>query len=134
VRRAALLALLLGACAPAEDTGLSLVARREGEGYLIWGRTAARAPLELSVEDGERVLFGPVPLLLREGRFRADIALEPTRSRTVSLHIADAAGTREWRVELPRRRREVRFGPPLPADPPPPEILAPAEQVPLARD
>jgi len=62
VRRAALLVLLaLAACGgrEVEDTGLSLVARRDGEnGYLVWGRTTSPEALELSVEDGDRVLFG----------------------------------------------------------------------------
>ena len=132
MRRAALGVLLaLGACAPAKDTGLSLVARREGEnGWLVWGATRVREPLELSVEDGERVLFGPVPLLVRDGRFRADIAVEPG-ARSAFVYVADARGTREWRVGLPRWRREVRFGAPLPADPPPPEIPPRDERIPM---
>ena len=84
MRRAALLAALaVGGCGPVDDTGLSLVARREGEhGYLLWGTTRVREPLELSVEDGERVLFGP----------------------------------------------------PLPDEPPPPEILLPGHRVPQVHD
>jgi hypothetical protein len=131
VRLAALFLLLaLAACGgrEAEDTGLSLVARREGDdGYLVWGRTTSREALELSVEDGERVLFGPVPLLAREGRFRVDFTVEPTERRVLYLFLSDAGGGRQWRVEIPRGRREVRFGPPLPPEPPPPEYL------PLAR-
>ncbi|HEX8454669.1 MAG TPA: hypothetical protein VF647_21495 [Longimicrobium sp.] len=131
MRLAALFLLLaLAACGgrEAEDTGLSLVARREGDdGYLVWGRTTSREALELSVEDGERVLFGPVPLLAREGRFRVDFTVEPTERRVLYLFLSDAGGGRQWRVEIPRGRREVRFGPPLPPEPPPPEYL------PLAR-
>ncbi len=131
MNRAALLALLaLAACGgrEVEDTGLSLVARKEGDnGYLVWGRTTSRDALELSVEDGDRVLFGPVPLLAREGRFRVDFTIEPTEHRMLYLFLADAGGAPQWRVEIPRGHREVRFGPPLPAEPPPPEYL------PLAR-
>ena len=131
MRRAALLLLLaLAACGAreVEDTGLSLVARREGDdGYLVWGRTTSPEALELSVEDGERVLFGPVPLLARDGRFRVDFTVEPTECPVLYLFLSDAGGERQWRVEIPRGRREVRFGPRLPLEPPPPEYL------PLAR-
>lgn len=127
MKRAALFVLLaLAACGgrEVEDTGLSLVARREGdEGYLVWGRTTSPEALELSVEDGERVLFGPVPLLAREGRFRVDFTVEPTERPVLFLFLSDAGGERQWRVEIPRERREVRFGPPLPPEPPPPEYL-----------
>jgi hypothetical protein len=127
VRRAALFVLLaLAACGgrEVEDTGLSLVARKEGDnGYLVWGRTTSPEALELSVEDGDRVLFGPVPLLAREGRFRVDFTLEPTERPTLYLFLSDGDGARQWRVEVPRGQREVRFGPPLPAEPPAPEYL-----------
>ena len=131
MRRAALFVLLaLAACGgrEVEDTGLSLVARKEGDnGYLVWGRTTSPEALDLSVEDGDRVLFGPVPLLAREGRFRVDFTIEATERPMLYLFLSDAGGARQWRVEIPRGRREVRFGPPLPAEPPPPEYL------PLAR-
>jgi hypothetical protein len=134
LKRAAWLALLLAlaACGP-EDPALSLVARREGEhGYLIWGRTRVREALELSVEDGDRVLFGPVPLLVRDGRFRADIAVSP--GRAAFLNVATADGAREWRVGLPRWRREVRIGPRLPPDPPPLENAPTDDRIPPIRD
>ena len=134
MKRAARVAVLLalGGCGPAPDTGLSLVARREGEnGFLVWGTTRVREPLELSVEDGERVLFGPVPLLVHDGRFRTDIAIEPG-GRSPYLYVADARGSREWRIGLPRWRREARFGLRLPPDPPPPEILPRDERIPIA--
>lgn len=131
MKRAVLSVLLaLAACGErrVEDTGLSLVARKEGDnGYLVWGRTTSPEALDLSVEDGDRVLFGPVPLLAREGRFRLDFTVEPTERSVLYLYLSDARGARQWRVEIPRGRREVRFGPPLPAEPPPPEYL------PLAR-
>ncbi|HEX8671371.1 MAG TPA: hypothetical protein VF710_05755 [Longimicrobium sp.] len=127
MKRAALFILLaLAACGgrEVEDTGLSLVARREGDdGYLVWGRTTSPEALELSMEDGERVLFGPVPLLAREGRFRVDFTVEPTERPVLFLFLSDARGERQWRVEIPRGRREVRFGPPLPPEPPAPEYL-----------
>ncbi len=127
MKRAAVLVLLaLAACGgrEVEDTGLSLVARNDGEnGYLVWGRTTSPEALELSVEDGDRVLFGPVPLQAREGRFRVDFTVEPSERRVLYLYLSDAGGARQWRVEIPRGRREVRFGPPLPAEPPPPEYL-----------
>ena len=135
MKRAAWLALLfaLGSCAP-QDPALSLVARREGEhGYLVWGRTRVREALELSVEDGDRVLFGPVPLLVRDGRFRADIAVERA-GRAPFLYVATADGAREWRVDLPRWRREVRIGPRLPPDPPPPENAPTEDGIPPVRD
>ena len=118
--------LALAACGgrEAEDTGLSLVARKDGDnGYLVWGRTTSREALELSLEDGERVLFGPVPLLARDGRFRLDFTIEPTERPMLYLFLSGAGGVRQWRVEIPRGRREVRFGPRLPAEPPPPEYL-----------
>ena len=135
MKGAAWLALLLAlaGCAP-EDPALSLVVRREGEhSYLIWGRTQLREALELSVEDGERVLFGPVPLMVRDGRFRADIAVEPA-GRAAFLYVATANGAREWRVGLPRWRREVRIGPRLPRDPPPPENAPTDDRIPPVRD
>ncbi len=129
MRRAPLAAALalVAACEPAPppqagtaaaDTGLALVARREGEtGYVVWGRTSAVEPLEISVEDGDRVLYGPAPLPVDGGAFRADFAIEPTPKPAVFVYVADAAGRRQWKVEVPRDRPEVRFGP---AGEPPP--------------
>ena len=134
MKRAAWLLLLALAACGGEDPSLSLVARREGEhGYLIWGRTQMREALELLVEDGDRVLVGPVPLLVRDGRFRTDIAVERP-GRGAFLLIATADGAREWRVGLPRWRREVRIGPRLPPEPPPPENAPTDESIPPIRD
>jgi len=91
--------------------GIALRVRKESEGaYVLHGRTEAVDVLEVTVEDGERVLFGPAPVAVTDGSFRTEMRIEPTDSAVVYVYLGDPAGKRQWRVPVPRRMREVAFG------------------------
>jgi hypothetical protein len=100
---------------PADGTTLSAVVRRTGERqYTISGQTREARALELSVEDGHNVLYGPAPLEVEGGRFSAGFALEPTDMPTVYAYITEPSGARQWVIPVPLGQAEVRFGPPVP--------------------
>lgn len=75
---------------------------RLGEGrYRLSGRTPGVQTLELSVEDGHDVLYGPVEVPVTGGAFQAEIELEPTRMPRVFAYLTEPAGTRQWVVPIP---------------------------------
>jgi hypothetical protein len=98
------------ASADSAQGGLAVVVeRRAGGTYVLFGRTEAQA-LELSVEDGHNVLFGPTQLAVSGGTFRTDFTLEPTNRPTVFAYIAEPNGARQWVVPIPRDGSRVVWG------------------------
>jgi hypothetical protein len=100
---------------PAPDTGISVLVRKTGErAYSLSGRTGAAAALELTVEDGHSVLYGPAEVPVTSQSFRIDLEMEPTSAPTVFAYFSDPRGARQWVVPIPRDVSEVTYGAPLP--------------------
>lgn len=98
------------AAADSAQPGLAVVVSRQGEGrYAMWGRTDAAA-LQLSVEDGHDVLYGPADVEVRGGAFRMDLALEPTDRPTVFAYVTEPDGARQWVIPIPRDGTRVQWG------------------------
>lgn len=98
------------ATADSAQGGLAVVVNRRGEGsYVLWGRTDAAA-LQLSVEDGHNVLYGPADVEVRGGAFRTEIALEPTDRPTVFAYMTEPDGARQWVVPIPVDGTRVEWG------------------------
>jgi hypothetical protein len=97
------------AVADSAQPGLAVVVERRGEGYVIFGRTDAPA-LELSVEDGHNVLYGPAEVPVAGGAFRAEVTLNPTDRETVFVYLAEPSGARQWVVPIPLARSRVTWG------------------------
>jgi hypothetical protein len=90
--------------------GLAVVVERRGEGaYVLFGRTGAQA-LELSVEDGHNVLYGPAELEVSGGAFRTEFTMEPTNRPTVFAYIAEPSGARQWVVPIALDSSRVVWG------------------------
>lgn len=89
--------------APAlSDTGMTVVVRRVQPGrYVLTGRTRSADVLQLSVEDGHSVLYGPAEITVTDGAFTAEARLEATEERTVIAYLADPGGTRQWVIPIP---------------------------------
>ena len=103
----------VASASPAADSvqpGLAVVLNRQDNGrFAMWGRTDARA-LQLSVEDGHNVLYGPADVEVRDGTFRTDIALEPTDRPTVFAYVTEPDGARQWVVPIPLDGTRVEWG------------------------
>jgi hypothetical protein len=98
------------ASADSAEAGLAVVVSRRGErAYALWGRTDAQA-LELSVEDGHNVLYGPVQVEVRGGVFSTELALEPTTRPTVFAYVTEPGGARQWVVPIPLESTRVEWG------------------------
>jgi hypothetical protein len=98
------------ASADSAEAGLAVVVNRRGErAYTLWGRTDAQA-LELSVEDGHNVLYGPVQVEVRGGVFSTELALEPTTRPTVFAYVTEPGGARQWVVPIPLESTRVEWG------------------------
>jgi hypothetical protein len=95
-----------------EDTLLLAVVRREGEGsYVLHGRTEAAEALQLTVEDGHFVLFGPEDLPVRaDGTFRISFTIDPTEFSTVYAYVVDPEGTGQWVIPIPLDAERVEWG------------------------
>lgn len=84
------------------DTGMTVVVRRMEAGrYVLAGRTRLADVLQLSVEDGHSVLYGPAEIPVAGGAFTAEARLEATAQRTVFAYLADPGGTRQWVIPIP---------------------------------
>jgi hypothetical protein len=68
---------------------------------VLEGRTRAASTVQLTVEDGHDVLYGPVDLPVTGGSFGTDLTLEPTDKRTVYAYLSDPAGKNQWVVTIP---------------------------------
>jgi hypothetical protein len=98
--------------APADSAaaGLAVVINRQDErAYVLWGRTDALA-LELSVEDGHNVLYGPVSIEVRGGAFSTELTLEPTNRPTVFAYVTEPGGARQWVVPISLDATRVVWG------------------------
>lgn len=88
--------------APSTDANLTGTVTKLGERrYTIDGRTRGATTVQLTVEDGHDVLYGPVDVPVTGGSFRAEVTLEPTQRRTVYAYLSDPAGKRQWVVTIP---------------------------------
>jgi hypothetical protein len=98
------------ASADSAAAGLAVVVNRQGErAYALWGRTDAQA-LELSVEDGHNVLYGPVQIEVRGGTFSTELTLEPTNRPTVFAYVTEPGGARQWVIPIPLDGTRVEWG------------------------
>jgi hypothetical protein len=87
---------------PPADANLTGTVTKLGERrYTIDGRTRGATTVQLTVEDGHDVLYGPVDVPVTGGGFRAEVTLEPTQRRTVYAYLSDPAGKRQWVVTIP---------------------------------
>jgi hypothetical protein len=88
--------------APPADANLTGTVTKLGDRrYTIDGRTRGATTVQLTVEDGHDVLYGPVDVPVTGGSFRAEVTLEPTQRRTVQAYLSDPAGKRQWVVTIP---------------------------------
>lgn len=82
--------------APAETASALSVAIKKvnGREYMVYGRTTAAPELHLVIEDGHKVLFGPAPIAVTDGRFRIDFAIDETDQAqfTAGLSYQDSQG------------------------------------------
>lgn len=97
--------------APAKvDSGLVAHVQRDAAGnFVVSGSVGIDWTLELSLEDGQRVLYGPTPVDVENGRFQAEFAAEPS-DRPMSLFVTTTDGARQWVIPIPADRMDVRFG------------------------
>lgn len=92
------------------DTALTVTVVRRGERrFSLEGRTRAADALEVTVEDGHNVLYGPTSVEVADGAFRTELAVSPTPMETVYAYITDPAGTRQWVVPIPLDSARVRW-------------------------
>lgn len=87
--------------APADANLTGTVTKLGERRYTIDGRTRGATTVQLTVEDGHDVLYGPVDVPVTGGSFRAEVRLEPTQRRTVYAYLSDPAGKRQWVVTIP---------------------------------
>lgn len=86
--------------------------------------SSADSTVQVSVEDGHNVLFGPAGVPVRGGRFRIDFAHAATDRPTVYVYVTDPAGRHQTVVPVPAGAREAAAGPSVEARPPPPDSLS----------
>lgn len=97
---------------PLADTALVATVRRgQGRRYSISGETRAAGSLELTLEDGHRVLFGPTPVEVDEGHFHLEFTAEPSDRAGATVFITSPDGARQWVIAVPPDSQQVRFGP-----------------------
>ena len=91
------------------DTGLTVQVQWTGDlAYALQG-TAPVPVLQVSVEDGHNVLFGPAEVQVADGRFSIDLEIEPTEMPTVFAYITTPSGDRQWVVPIPRGQESVTW-------------------------
>jgi hypothetical protein len=92
------------------DTGLvALVRRGPARRFSVSGETRATRTLQLSLEDGERVLYGPTDLEVEEGHFHMEFVSEPSERTRKTVYLTTADGARQWVIELPADSTQIRF-------------------------
>lgn len=96
--------------ADSAEAGLAVVVERRAAGeYVVFGRTEAAA-LQLSVEDGHNVLYGPADVEVGGGSFRTELRLERTDRPTVFAYVTEPGGQRQWVVPIPLDSTRVTWG------------------------
>ncbi|HET6229970.1 MAG TPA: hypothetical protein VFE05_07875 [Longimicrobiaceae bacterium] len=89
------------------------VVRTGRAGLSIDGRSALPS-VQVSVEDGHRVLFGPTDVPVQDGRFHVDVPSVETDQAAIYAYVADPSGAHQTVVRIPRGVAQVRFTPALP--------------------
>jgi len=98
--------------APARvDSGLVAHVQRDADGGLVvTGSVGVDWTLELSVEDGRRVLYGPTPVDVENGRFQAEFVAERSDQPALSLYVTTTDGARQWVIPIPADQIDARSG------------------------
>jgi hypothetical protein len=112
------------------EPGTALGVRRVGSRqYMLYGSTDRATAVEVTVEDGHNVLFGPATVPVQDSRFRIDFVTAPTDRDHVFLYLTDATGSRLAVVPVDTARELTTAGPAerLPA-PPGMEVAAPGDR------
>jgi hypothetical protein len=92
------------------DTGLVAMVRRGPlRRYSISGETRAADALQLTLEDGERVLYGPTELEVQEGHFHLEFVSEPSERTQKTVYLTTGDGARQWVIALPADSVQIRF-------------------------
>jgi hypothetical protein len=84
------------------DTAIRALAKHAGgRTWVLSGTSNAAGDLQVSVEDGRYVLYGPEAVPVKDGRFRVELKL-PATDRPTSLRafVGDAAGAHQAVVPL----------------------------------
>lgn len=91
-----------GVSVDAPDTTIHASAKHVGgRTWVISGTSKATDNLEVSVEDGRYVLYGPETVPVKDGRFRAELKLPATdRPTALRAFVGDAAGRHQAVVVL----------------------------------
>lgn len=98
------------ASSPAAGASLTGTVQKLGERrYSLSGRVRGSSTVQITVEDGHDVLYGPVDVPVTGGAFRTEVSLEATQARTVQAYLSDPAGTRQWVVPIPLDSAQVRI-------------------------
>jgi hypothetical protein len=94
------------------DTALTAVVRRTGErSYVLYGRTGAARTLQVTVEDGHYVLFGPVEVPVQGGDFRLEMTVGESGMSSVFAYVSDPEGLHQWVIPIPDGAERVHWGP-----------------------
>jgi hypothetical protein len=91
-----------GTAPAAPDTAIRVGARHVGgQTWVLTGTSGSVPELQVSVEDGRYVLYGPEAVAVKDGRFRVELKL-PATDRPASLRafVGDAAGEHQAVVPL----------------------------------
>jgi hypothetical protein len=95
---------------PLTDSGLvALVRRGAGRRYHVSGETRAAGTLQLTLEDGERVVYGPAELEVEEGRFHIEFVSEPSERTQKTVYLTTADGAKQWVIAIPAESTQIRF-------------------------
>ena len=86
----------------AADTAIHAVAEHVGgRTWALSGTSKAAGDLQVSVEDGRYVLYGPESVPVKDGRFRVELKLPATdRPTALRAFVGDAAGRSQAVVVL----------------------------------
>ena len=98
-----------------------MVIRKTGEReYLLYGNTSQAQRLQLTVEDGHNILFGPAPVPVISQRFRIDFRMDETDLGQAFVYLSNNDGHRLAVVQVDLSRELITAGEPYDtADVPP---------------
>jgi hypothetical protein len=85
-----------------EGVGIAVTAAHPAPGtWVLSGTAPGPGALELTVEDGASVVYGPESVPIRDGRFRAEVSIrEVAQGRTLQAYIGDPAGMQQAAIVL----------------------------------